>query len=132
MKFFCYTMGDDSQGFPPPSPEMMAEMDKLVEDGMNSGILVATGGLALAATGTKVTNSGGKITVTDGPFSESKEIIGGFALIDVASKDEAIAWTSRFLRIAGDGESTIREYWGPGDELPSFEAGGQGGASGGG
>ena len=66
------------------------------------------------------------------PFWESKEIVGGFALIDVASKDEAIAWTSRFLRIAGDGESTIREYWGPGDELPSFEAGGQGGASGGG
>ena len=118
MKFFCYTMGDDSQGFPPPQPEMMAEMEKLVEDGVKSGVLIATGGLAQSATGTRVTNSGGKISVTDGPFSESKEIIGGFALIDVASKEEAIAWTSRFLRIAGDGESTIREYWGPDDAYP--------------
>ena len=51
----------------------------------------------------------GKVTVTDGPFTETKEVIGGFALIDVKSKDEAIEWTRRFLDVAGDGESEVRQ-----------------------
>ncbi|MGH2634049.1 MAG: YciI family protein, partial [Tepidiformaceae bacterium] len=118
MKFLCYTMGDDSQGFPPPTPELFTEMDKFIEETVKAGVLIATGGLALSATGTKVTNAAGKMTVTDGPFSESKEIIGGFAMIEVASKDEAIGWTKRFLTVAGDGESTIRQYFGPDDEYP--------------
>ena len=50
----------------------------------------------------------GTVTVTDGPFTETKEIIGGFALIDVASKAEAIGWTRKFLDVVGDGETEIR------------------------
>jgi hypothetical protein len=51
----------------------------------------------------------GKLTVTDGPFTEAKELIGGFAIMNVKSKAEAIEWTQRFLKIAGDGESEIRQ-----------------------
>ena len=61
--------------------------------------------------------AGGKITVTDGPFSEAKEVIGGFAIIEADSKDEAIALTKRFLDVAGDGESEIRQLY----EVPAME-----------
>ena len=118
MKFLCYTMGDDSVGFPPPPPEMFEAMDKLIEEAVKAGIMVATGGLTLSATGVKVVNKGGKMTVIDGPFAEAKEIIGGFALIDVPSREDAIAWTQKFLAIAGDGESTIRQYFGPDEPFP--------------
>ena len=118
MKFLCYTLGDDSAGFPTPSQEMFDEIDKLIQSAFESGIMVATGGLALSATGTKIVNKGGRMTVTDGPFAETKEIVGGFALIDVPSKEDAVEWTKRFLAIAGEGETTIREYFGPDEQYP--------------
>jgi hypothetical protein len=51
------------------------------------------------------------VSVTDGPFTEAKEIVGGMAIIQTPSKDEAIAWTKKFLAIAGDGESEVRQLW---------------------
>jgi hypothetical protein len=60
----------------------------------------------------------GQVTVTDGPFTEAKELIGGFALVEVKSKDEAIEWGKRFLKVAGDGESEIRLLY----EVPAFES----------
>ena len=122
MKFLCYTLGDDRAGFPPPTAEMFEAMDKLIQEAVAAGIMVATGGLAASATTTKVTNRAGKISVTDGPFTETKEIIGGFALIDVPSMEDALAWTKRFLSIAGEGESRIRQYFGPDDPFP-FDSG---------
>ncbi len=113
MRFLCYTLGDDSKGFPPPSPEMMAEMGKFIEEAQDAGVLVVTGGLAPSATTTKVAYNGGNIAVTDGPFAEAKEIIGGFAILDVETKDEAIAWIKRFIAIVGEGDSNIREIFGP-------------------
>jgi hypothetical protein len=59
----------------------------------------------------------GKFTVTDGPFTESKEVVGGYAIIDVSSKEEAIEWTKRFLEVAGSGESEVREMY----EQPAFD-----------
>jgi len=63
------------------------------------------------AQGTKVTYKGGEFTVTDGPFAEAKELIGGWALMEVRDRDEAIEWTKRFLSVAGEGESTIRRVF---------------------
>src|SRR5262249_26606482 len=94
-----------------PSSENMAAMGKLIEEMRKAGVLLATEGCQPSSKGARVRISGGKISVTDGPFAETKEVVGGFALFQVNSKEEAIEWTKRFLRIAGDGESEIREIY---------------------
>jgi len=96
---------------PPPTPELMTEMGKFIEEAAKAGVLLATGGLAPVEEATKVIRSGGKFTVIDGPFAEAKELIGGWALMECRDKDEAIEWTKRFLALAGDGESTIRQVY---------------------
>ena len=93
-----------------PDEQMYAEMGKLIEELARTGVLLATGGLD---PGTHVTSSDGKITLTDGPFSESKEVIVSFALLDVRSKEEAVELARRFWKIAGDGEGDIRQVFGP-------------------
>jgi hypothetical protein len=93
-----------------PDEQMYAEMAKFVEELTQAGVLLATGGLDA---GTHVTSSSGKMTLTDGPFSESKEVIVSFALLDVRSLDEAIELARRFWKIAGDGEGDIRQVFGP-------------------
>jgi hypothetical protein len=93
----------------PPTQKEMAEMGKLIEDMAKAGVLLATDGLKPSSKGVRVKLSDGKITVTDGPFTEAKEVIAGFAIVRVESKAEAIKWTRRFLEIAGDGVSEIRE-----------------------
>jgi len=84
-------------------------MGKFVEEATKAGALLATGGLAPLDEATRVIHADGKFTVIDGPFTEAKELIGGWALMEVRDKDEAIEWTKRFLAIAGDGETTIRQ-----------------------
>jgi hypothetical protein len=121
MRFLTYTLGDDSLPIPPPSPELMQEMGKLIEDATKAGVLVATGGLAPTAEGTKVQYADGQFSVMDGPFTEVKELIGGWALMEVRDKAEAIEWTKRFLTIVGGGESTIRQVFGPDDLPPGFD-----------
>src|ERR1700747_1679767 len=74
----------------PPSQEEMNKMGKLIEEGMKAGWLVATEGCLPSALGVRVAISNGKFTVTDGPFTESKEIVGGFAILNANSKEEAI------------------------------------------
>jgi hypothetical protein len=95
----------------PPTQEEMTKMGKLIEDGFKSGWLLATEGCLPSTLGARVRLSNGKFTVTDGPFTEAKEIIGGFALIQAKSKEEAIELTKDFLKIAGDGESEIRQVY---------------------
>jgi hypothetical protein len=111
MRFFGYTLGDPSVPLPPPSEELMTEMGEFVEEATKAGVLLATGGLAPVSEATKVIRSGGKFTVVDGPFTEAKELIGGWALMEVRDKAEAIEWTKRFLAIADVGESTIRQVY---------------------
>jgi hypothetical protein len=113
MRFFGYTLGDPTVPIPPPTPELMAEMGKFIEEATKAGVLLATGGLAPVEEAIKVIRSDGKFTVIDGPFAEAKELIGGWALMETRDKDEAIEWTKRFLNLAGDGESTIRQVYGP-------------------
>lgn len=99
----------------PPSTEEMTAMGNLIEEMVSKGILLSTEGCLPTAKGARVRREGGKITVKDGPFTESKEVIGGFALFQVKNKDEAIAWTKRFLEVAGEGESEIRQIAEPED-----------------
>src|SRR5579859_70140 len=82
----------------PPSNEEMARMGKLVEEGMKAGWLVATEGCLPSALGARVRKSSGGITVTDGPFTEAKEVVGGFAILKANSKQEAIQLAKDFLQ----------------------------------
>jgi hypothetical protein len=93
----------------PPTQQEMAEMGKFIEEMSKSGALLAGDGLLASSKGARVRLSGGKFTVTDGPFTEAKELIAGFAILEVKSKAEAIEVTKRFLKLAGDGESEIRQ-----------------------
>jgi hypothetical protein len=95
----------------PPSPELIARMEKLIEEGMKDGTLIATEGCLPSALGARVRLSRGKVTVTDGPFTEAKEVIGGFALLEAKSKAEAIDLAKKFLDVAGDGECEIRQIF---------------------
>jgi len=78
-----------------PDPKEMAPMMKFNESLQKAGVLLAVDGLHPPSMGARVTFAGGKPKVTDGPFAEAKEVLGGFWIIDVKSKDEAIAWASR-------------------------------------
>jgi len=95
----------------PPSPEEMATMGKLVEQGFKEGWLVATEGCLPSALGARVRRDGTRISVTDGPFTESKEIVGGFAILKANSKEEAIQMAKDFLKIAGEGECELRQIY---------------------
>ena len=106
MRFMMMTTDDGSSAGTPPSPEMYAEMGKLIEEMTKAGVLLATGGLAPHPT--RIKSSGGKVNVTDGPFTEAKEVVGGYAIVEVKSRDEA-------LKIARDFMELHQVHW------PSFE-----------
>ncbi len=93
----------------PPTQEEMAAMGKLVEEGMKAGWLLSTEGCLPTASGARVRSSDRKVTVTDGPFTESKEVVGGFAILKANSKEEAVELAKDFLRHAGDGECELRQ-----------------------
>lgn len=97
----------------PPTPEQMAAIGKFSQDMSAAGVLLMTGGLVRPTKGTQVKLAGGKYSVTDGPFAESKELIDGFALIQAKSRQEAIAIAERFMRLAGDGEGEILQVFDP-------------------
>ena len=96
-----------------PTEAEMASMGKLIEESIKAGWLIATEGVHFAATGVRVhKGAGGKVTVTDGPFAETKEVLGGYALLNAASKEEAVEHTRRFLDHVGQGtwEGTWETY----------------------
>ena len=104
----------------PPSPELFAAIGKLSGEMAAAGVLLETGGLAPSARGARVRLSGAKLTVTDGPFTEAKEMIGGFAILRAASRAEAIEHGRRFMQIHADvlgpsyeAECEIREMFDP-------------------
>ena len=108
MKFLCIYKPAKKEGTPPTQQEM-DQMGKLIDEWMRAGVLLATEGCLPSALGAQVRQANGKVTVKDDPFTESKEIVGGFALIRVNSKEEVIERTKIFLGIAGDGETEIRQ-----------------------
>jgi hypothetical protein len=95
----------------PPSQEELAKMGKLVEAGMKAGWLLGTEGCLPSTLGARVRNSTGNLTVTDGPFTEAKEVVGGFAILRANSKEEAIQLAKDFLNVVGDGECELRQLY---------------------
>jgi hypothetical protein len=95
----------------PPSMEEMTRMGKLIEEGMKAGYLLAVEGCMPSSTGARVRLSNGNVSVTDGPFTESKEVIGGLAIIQANSREEAVQRAKDFLHVAGDGECELRQLY---------------------
>jgi hypothetical protein len=91
--------------------EEMASMGKLVEEGMKAGWLLSTEGCLPSKLGARVRKSSSKISVTDGPFTESKEVVGGFAILKANSREEAIELIRKFLGAVGDGECELRQLY---------------------
>jgi hypothetical protein len=104
MRYLMLSKGGDA-----PDEKLYTEMAKFIEEVTASGVLLATGGLDTS--GITMTSADGEITVTDGPFAESKEAVGGFALVEVRSKEEAIELARRFRGIVGNGQSVIQQVF---------------------
>lgn len=113
MQFLVYDPNFDPDNAQEPTPEMMEEMGKFIGEAVQAGALVTTG--ALVPNATRLRYADGEFTVTDGPYIELKELLAGFAVIQVDSLEEAIEWSKRFRRIVGEGESEIVQVFGPGD-----------------
>ncbi len=112
MQFFVYfTMKEGQQPRQSaPSPEDMAEIGKFHEEAIKSGVIVATG--RLSPTTTRVRKEGGEVSVTDGPFIEGKELIPGFTVIRLDTRQEAIEWVVRYREMMGMPELRIAEVFG--------------------
>jgi hypothetical protein len=99
-----------------PSPELQARMGALFEEVTKAGVMLDTAGLTPTSEGTRVTWSGGELTYTDGPFTETKEVVGGYALMQCRDKEEALEWTKRFLECHEESwtvTAELREIAGP-------------------
>ena len=115
MRFLSMIRVDETAG-QQPSEQLMADMGKLIEEMTQSGVLVSTAGLRPTSEGVRVRLRGGKLSTTDGPFTEAKEVIGGYAILEAKSKAEAVELTKRFLRVHGDEwdiECELRQLDGP-------------------
>jgi hypothetical protein len=121
MRFMMIVKHAESQGMPPK--ELMDEIAKLTAEESKTKRMVANGGLQATALGASVRLSGGKVTVTDGPFTEAKEVIGGYAEFEMKSKREAIEAAVNFMELhrkhwpGWEGETEVRQMYAPG-EMP--------------
>jgi hypothetical protein len=107
MRFMMlYKPGRESDA--PATQTEMADMGQLIEELAKAGVLIATDGLQPSSKGARVRRSDGKFVVTDGPFTETKELVAGYAIVEAKSKQEAIELAKRFLTVVGEGESEIR------------------------
>ena len=119
MRFMMLVKHAENQGFPPK--ELMDAIMKLSEDETKSGKMLGTGGLEPLAQGARVRLAGGKITVTDGPYAEAKEVIGGYAQFELKSKEDAVKAAVDFMELhrkywpGWNGETEIRQMMGPED-----------------
>jgi hypothetical protein len=117
MRFM--TLVKSAETSAPPPQALMDAIGKLGAEAAGTGVMVEMGGLLPTAMGTRVRLAGGKLTVTDGPFTEAKEVIGGFAVYAVTSKEEAIEWTRRFMALhqehwkGWEGEVELRQMYDP-------------------
>jgi hypothetical protein len=112
MRLLALLKADEaSEAGVPPDPELVHKMGDFIEEVTNAGILLATDGLKPSSEGKRVRRSGGTVTVIDGPFTESKELVASYALMQFDSMDEAVHWTQRFLEVLGDGECELRPIY---------------------
>src|SRR5277367_527673 len=119
MKFMMIVKHKEGQGFLPQP--LMDAIAKLSAEAVQAGTMLGNGGLTPTAQGARVRLSGGQVTVTDGPFTEAKEVIGGFAQFELASKEEAVQGAVRFMELhkkhwpGWEGETEVRQMFGPND-----------------
>ncbi|HYL28120.1 MAG TPA: YciI family protein [Candidatus Nitrosotalea sp.] len=109
MKLLSIVTLDRTGGHPHDDPSIPERMGQLIAEMRAKGALVDTGGRDDEMLELSVARKNGRTTVTDGPFAESKEVVGGFALLDVKDRADAIAWTNRFLEILGDAKCYLHE-----------------------
>jgi hypothetical protein len=103
MRFMMMIQLEEGSGPPDgPSQEMMAEMGKLMEEMTKAGVMLDTAGLRPTSEATRLHWDHGKLSVLDGPFAEAKEVVGGYAIIQAKSQEEAAEWATRFVRLHGD------------------------------
>jgi hypothetical protein len=115
MRFLSMIRIDEKSG-QQPSEQLMNDMGKLMEEMTREGALVRTAGLRPTAEGVRVRLRKGKLSTIDGPFTETKEVIGGFAILEASSMQRAIELTKRFLQVHGDAweiECEVRPFDGP-------------------
>lgn len=96
-----------------PGRQDFESMARLVHEMKSKGILLDTGGVMDNSLELRYTRSNGKDTVTDGPFTETKEVVGGYALMEVRDREEALEWTRRFLDLVGDATCQLHEVTPP-------------------
>jgi hypothetical protein len=103
----------------PPPPALMQAIGELGQEAAGKGVMVEMGGLLPTAMGARVRLAGGHLTVTDGPFTEAKEVVGGYAVYSVKSREEAIGWATRFMALhqkhwkGWEGEVEVRQLYEP-------------------
>jgi hypothetical protein len=116
MKFMTIVKSAEKSPAGPPPQALFDAIDKLGQDAMKAGVFVEMGGLMPTAAGATLRLAGGKISVKDGPFSEAKEVIGGYAIYNTRTRQEAIDWAVRFLELhkthwpAWEGEVEVRQF----------------------
>jgi hypothetical protein len=119
MRFMMIVKHAETQG--PPPKELMDAIGRLAEEEAKAATMLGSGGLGPTARGARVRLSGGQVTVTDGPFTEAKEVIGGYAQFELKSKEEAIESAVRFMELhkkhwpGWEGETEVRQMFGPED-----------------
>jgi len=122
MRFMMIVKSAERSGFPPK--ELMEAIGKLSEEAVNAGTMLGSGGLAPSALGTRVRLPAGQLTVIDGPFTEAKEVVGGYAQFELKSKEDAVASAVRFMELhkkhwpGWEGETEVRQMFGPEDFAP--------------
>jgi hypothetical protein len=120
MKYLTFIRHSESYRESAPPQALMEAMGRFVQQSLKDGTLVDTGGLLPSKDGARVRLAGGKITVTDGPFTETKEVIGGWAILKVDSRAEAIRIATEFMELHRkywpefEGESEVRPMFDPG------------------
>lgn len=121
MKYLCFIRHSESYRDAGPPQALMQAMGEFVQRCMKDGTLVDTGGLHPSKDGLKIRLTGGKITVTDGPFTEAKEVIGGWAILNTRTREEAVRISTEFMELhrkywpAFEGESEVRPMFEPGE-----------------
>jgi hypothetical protein len=117
MRFMMMVRHKEMQG--PPPKALMDAISKLADDAVKSNAMIANGGLAPLAASTRVRVAHGKVTAVDGPFAEAKEVVGGFAIFELKSRQEAIDSAVEFMELHRkhwpdwEGETEVRQIFGP-------------------
>lgn len=118
MRFMIMFKADSDTEDAAPACMMLPEMQHFISGLKDEGVLIGTEGLKPSRTNAaRVRRSGGKITLMDGPFAEAKELVAGFVLVDVPSREAAVELTERFLTIAGDASAELREVFTADDHI---------------